>query len=187
MDAVRFASDVAPVDVTVTRDYANLYLSISGTTDRLTLENWFGSDWFKVEQVEFANGTVWNDAWIMSLLLATEGNDLISGTAGDDVLSGLGGNDQINGNAGNDLLDGGSGNDTLAGEAGSDTYLFGRGSGQDAINNYGAQAGDIDTVRFAIDIVPSDITVTRPSSDTVYLSINGASDRLTLNQVLTNY
>ncbi|WP_263405631.1 calcium-binding protein [Chitinimonas arctica] len=53
----------------------------------------------------------------------------------DRLLQGLAGNDTIQGGYGNDTLEGGSGNDVLEGYGGEDTYLFGRGDGQDIINN----------------------------------------------------
>jgi Ca2+-binding RTX toxin-like protein len=53
-------------------------------------------------------------------------NDIISGGAGNDTLYGMGGNDMLDGGVGNDYLEGGSGDDT---------YLWGKGSGNDVINN----------------------------------------------------
>ncbi len=66
-----------------------------------------------------------------------EGNDTLYGGYGAGTLFGGDGNDQLYGEAGDDYLDGGSGNDYLQGGVGSDTYVWGKGYGNDTINNYG--------------------------------------------------
>lgn len=81
-----------PNDVVVTRDNNNLYIKIVGTTDQLTLANWFSSDAYKVEQVIFTDGTVWDVATLIAQTnIGTSGNDYIAGTTGADLLmAGLG-------------------------------------------------------------------------------------------------
>ncbi|MBC7857423.1 MAG: hypothetical protein H7Z39_01340, partial [Burkholderiaceae bacterium] len=71
-----------------------------------------------------------------------------------------------------------SGNDVLNGGYGSDIYLFGRGSGQDTINDYDSTAGNVDTIQLAADILPGDVTLLREGYNLV-LRINGTSDKLT--------
>ncbi|CAN5472179.1 hypothetical protein BH11PSE11_BH11PSE11_04940 [soil metagenome] len=99
---------------------------------------------------------------------------------GNDTLDGGNGSDTLFSGSGNDILDGGFGNDTLYGGEGNDIYLFGRGYGQDAIND-GAASGvvKVDTVKFAAGIAPTDVSVSRVGDDAV-LSIKGTSDKLTL-------
>ncbi|NCC21342.1 MAG: calcium-binding protein, partial [Alphaproteobacteria bacterium] len=46
-------------------------------------------------------------------IVATAGNDIVTGDIFDNVIQGLGGNDVIRGGAGDDILDGGDGFDTL--------------------------------------------------------------------------
>jgi Ca2+-binding RTX toxin-like protein len=66
-DMVRMADGVAPDDVAVARDdYNNLYLSLNNGADQLTLSNWFSGDEYKIEQVVFANGTVWGTQDLMA-------------------------------------------------------------------------------------------------------------------------
>ncbi|HXF65557.1 MAG TPA: putative Ig domain-containing protein, partial [Burkholderiales bacterium] len=62
LDSVQFAADIAPTDIEVRREADHLVLAIRNTADRLTLLNWFASDAEKVEQVTFADGTVWDAA-----------------------------------------------------------------------------------------------------------------------------
>ena len=116
----------------------------------------------KVEEVHFADGTVWDIAYIVDYIArATEGtelkdvltgtdtkNDILLGFGGNDVLNGLDGNDQLYGGAGNDTLNGGYGNDLLVGGDGDDALYGNQGSdtliggaGNDILN--GGQGNDI--------------------------------------------
>ncbi len=180
IDTVRFDGTVAVADIQVTRGYSSLYLSIDGTTDRLTFSNWFESDANWVERFEFAHGEVWSAAMLESLIAAvpaTEEYDELFGTSGADVLSGLGGDDEIYGSGGNDTLDGGAGEDFLDGGVGNDVYLFGRGSGWDYIEDYDELVGNIDTLRFDSSVSVGDVTVTRDEFD-LFLSFPGGEERI---------
>src|SRR5205814_1427705 len=104
-----------------------------------------------------------------------------TGTNDADFLQGLGGNDFLFGQAGDDVLDGGTGNDLLFGGRqfssgiGNDTYIFGRGYGQDTITDNDTTLVNLDTIKLAADIAPSDVTLSRDPlipSDLV-VSING--------------
>jgi Ca2+-binding RTX toxin-like protein len=112
-------------------------------------------------------------------LAGMEGYDRLDGGAGNDLLDGGAQDDTLFGGAGDDILIGGAGNDALDGGTGNDTYLFGRGAGQDTINDTDATAGNIDTVKMAADVSSSDVTVTR-EGDNLCLSIKGTTDKLTL-------
>ncbi|MFO0238771.1 MAG: calcium-binding protein, partial [Betaproteobacteria bacterium] len=111
-----------------------LEVSIAGTTDKVNIRGFFeGDDTANsvngVQQIRFADATVWNLATIQSKLFAgTEGNDTIRGTVAADVINGAAGDDNLNGAGGNDTVNGGDGNDTLYGEAGDDTLTGGVGN-----------------------------------------------------------
>ncbi|MDO8386183.1 MAG: calcium-binding protein [Polaromonas sp.] len=182
VDIIRFDGTVSAGDVVVTRDYNNLYLSIDGTDDEITVLNWFYGSAVTVEQVEFFDGTVWSAALVESLIAAvpaTEEYDELYGASGDDVLSGLGGDDELYGGGGNDTLDGGAGDDYLEGGVGNDVYLFGRGSGQDYIWDEDDLIGNIDTLRVDSSVSTSDIAVTRDEFN-LYVSVIGTEDRVTI-------
>jgi Ca2+-binding RTX toxin-like protein len=89
-----------------------------------------------IEQIVFADGTVWDESAVKAMLLAgTEaaqslqafregseihaggGNDVLTGDSGNDALYGEAGDDTLAGLSGDDLLSGGRGNDRLEGEA----------------------------------------------------------------------
>jgi Ca2+-binding RTX toxin-like protein len=105
------------------------------------------------------------------------GNDALAGLAGNDVLEGGPGDDSLYGGSGNDVLEGGAGNDELIGHGGNDTFRFGRGGGFDVVAQYGAAPEDIDTVRFADDIAPADVVVTR-DGDMLLLTIADTGDAI---------
>jgi Ca2+-binding RTX toxin-like protein len=119
------------------------------------------------------------------ILLGDSGDDILDGGMGNDLLLGGAGNDGIRGDIGNDTLDGGAGNDMLLGGAGDDVYLFGRGSGEDAIYDFDSNYGNVDTIRIGASVSPLDVRVTR-SSISLYLSIAGTNDKLTIAHVFDN-
>lgn len=142
----------------------------------------------ELDEVRFADGTVWTAGMIRSWLIegtdapqtltgyetgdlidGRGGNDRISGGGGDDDLLGGEGDDQLAGDAGDDSLRGGSGYDILRGDAGSDVYFFSRAdfpaSGLDRVSEVGTgAAGEIDTVVFD-DIERSEMSVSSCGSN----------------------
>lgn len=124
-----------------------------------------------VEQIKFANGTVWNIAQIQSA--AANGAVVTQvGAAGNDLLSGYGGRDLLNGAAGDDTLQGLWGDDTLIGASGNDTYRYRKGDGVDTIT---LDVGGSDTLEL-IGILPTDVVVRKVQTniEIVVLSVPGA-------------
>jgi Ca2+-binding RTX toxin-like protein len=218
IDAVQFASDLAPGDISARRAGDHLILTINGTTDQLTVWYWFWQDRpdNQVEEIRFGDGTVWDVAAVKQKVVTgtaeadtligypaadtldgLAGNDTIFGRAGDDTLRGgdgadrlygeagsdtllgVAGDDYLNGGAGADILDGGAGSDSLDGGPGADTYLFGRGVGQDTIQDVDTTAGVVDTIQMAAGIQPRDVLLAR-NGDHLVLTINGTADQLTV-------
>ncbi|MEA5621320.1 calcium-binding protein, partial [Cronbergia sp. UHCC 0137] len=60
IDTIRFGTGILPTDITLRRDQYNLYLSVNGTTDIITIQNWAYGTNYQIEKVEFANGTSWD-------------------------------------------------------------------------------------------------------------------------------
>jgi Ca2+-binding RTX toxin-like protein len=168
VDTIRFDATVLPSQVRVTRDFDSMALVINGTNDRIQLSNWFSVDSQKIERVEFADGTVWDEAALLSRVeyIATPGDDFLLGTPGPDTLEGLGGDDELQGGAGNDV------------------YLFGRGMGYDWIQDYDEAPGNIDTLRLDATVLPGDVTLTRTSFHEVTLRISGTDDVVGLSDWL---
>jgi Ca2+-binding RTX toxin-like protein len=84
----------------------------------------------------------------------------------------------IIGNAGDNRLAGLAGNDTLKGGAGDDTYIFGRGGGQDLVDNRNATAG-WDVAEFGSGIGKDQLWFQHTGDDLV-VSVIGTADRLTV-------
>ncbi|MEC1944908.1 calcium-binding protein, partial [Schinkia azotoformans] len=141
MDVIRMGEGVLPTDIVAKRKGDHLELSIIGTPDKLTVQNYFYRDYYQVEKIEFADGTVWDVASIKAAVTeATEENDEIRGyDETNDKLYGLGGNDTLYGVNGDDHLDGGAGDDKLYGGNGADILLGG--TGNDTL--YGENGDDI--------------------------------------------
>jgi Ca2+-binding RTX toxin-like protein len=135
VDTVQFSPDISPSDVSIGQNqWGSVVLSVNGTADSLTLDSWLYSDASKIEQLVFADGTIWGVNEIMSMVSTshTQGNDYLAGTDGNDVLLGGGGNDFLQGNGGSDLLAGGSGTDYIVADntyadLGSDLLWGGQG------------------------------------------------------------
>lgn len=176
-DVIRFAADILPAEVELSRNDYDLFLKLLGTEDRITVSSFFAGSAYRIERVEFADGTVWTSPTLLAAkFVGTEGADYIFGTTGSDHIEGRGGNDYLYGDAGADTLDGGTGNDQLDGGAGNDTYLFGQGYGLDTIY----ETAGTDTVRFAAGITAADVFVWRDDYN-YYFDLVGTNDRLTVD------
>ena len=186
IDTLRFGAGVAPDIITFSRSDNALILGINGSSDQVTIDKWGDRDAYRIERVEFADGTFWDATYIQSRIaelpiVGTDNNDSLQAWAGDNAtLNGLGGDDNLSGNVGNDILNGGTGNDDLIGGAGDDIYLFNAGDGQDTISENDPTAGNIDTLRFGAGIAPSAIIFSRSSGNALTLGINGSTDQVTI-------
>ncbi|MBM3302519.1 MAG: calcium-binding protein, partial [Deltaproteobacteria bacterium] len=201
-DTIWLGSNLTPAEIVLRRTGNKLVLKIAGTTDTLTVQDFFRSDTGlnRVERIEFMEGTAWDVTEIFARAYApSEYDDYIYGTNGDDNLSGGGGNDTLYGQAGNDTvqgdsggdrlyggpgadtLDGGTGNDTLEGGTGNetDTYLFNRGSGQDTVVETDTTPGNTDTILLGEGILSAEIRVERMGND-LRLTISETDDSITI-------
>ncbi|WP_457330197.1 calcium-binding protein [Rhizobacter sp. P5_C2] len=169
IDAIVFQSGVLASDIRGKLDNRDLVLTHAVTGDTIRVAEWYLSDTSTghVEEIRFADGTVWGTSQINqllsrltgtdgddtlealpidSLLTGLAGNDWLRGNIGNDTLLGGDGNDFLNGDAGNDRLEGGAGTDSLYGGLGDDTYVID--STQDNINEFDGEGTD--TVESAI-------------------------------------
>jgi len=152
-DVLKF-TDLNPGDITLVRGVSpnpdHLLVTVKSTTHVITIANQFTSGQnYGVEQMQFANGTIWTRAQIAYLtstgatlapgapivgnsgansLVGTNQAEHIFGDPGNDTLAGGDGNDILYGGTGNDLMQGQVGVDTLYGEAGDDTHTGGTGN-----------------------------------------------------------
>lgn len=141
-DSLVLGVGINPADVVLTRSDYDLVLTINGSSDQLTLQNFGGGRTYQIEQIQFSDGTVWQLTDLYAQLaklpiVGTKGEDTLfawadapntlQGLDGNDTLYGFNGDDNLNGGAGNDILTGSSGNDTLEGGNGDDSLDDGEG------------------------------------------------------------
>lgn len=155
-------------DAIILKQYYDFYnFNINGTDVSALINSLHGSD---------------NDDWMsvsntnVDSLYGEGGNDNLSGNSGNDSLYGGTGNDTLNGNDGDDILDGGEGNDWLYGGNGNDTYIFGKGYGNDTIEDWGGSS----KVVFK-DVNSNDVTVSNLWDSTLEMTVNSTGDKLTIN------
>ncbi|WP_196158700.1 calcium-binding protein [Reinekea sp. G2M2-21] len=137
-DRVMLDEGISETDVVIRSTQNGVILSLIGSNASLTFSK-LTSDSFEIEEIVFADGTVWDAEQILALAnQSTMGSDYL--VQGDDghVVDGLAGHDQIFTGLGNDTLSGGEGNDTLSSGGGTDV-LFGN-SGNDLL--YGGDGED---------------------------------------------
>lgn len=184
-DVLQFKEGVAASDVIATRNRADLVLQIKGTTDQVTVQNYFENDGFStrgyaLDLIRFADGTSWSLEQVKQMVQqGTEGNDMLYAYSTGSALNGQAGNDSLYGAAGSDTLLGGAGNDYLSGCAGNDTYVFGKNFGQDSISEYDNTAGNLDIARFTE--VNANQLWFRRSGDNLEVSVIGTADKVTIN------
>lgn len=190
-------------DVTLTRDRGvadvqdDLQITISGPGGDETIEvlgQFDGNTAAGIEQIVFADGTVWDrdDIITNTTLDGTDGNNTVDGLAGHDVIHGHDGNDTLSGLAGDDWLHGGLGNDTLKGGLGGDTYVWSVGDGDDLINEeYNTDATQLDHLIFT-DVDSTDVVLERENSldgelrNDLLIVINGTETIEVFDQFKTN-
>lgn len=202
-DQIVFGEGINPDDFSLRRTYwessyeESLILLNKKTGDSIKIFDFFrnptAGTWDKynnrVDQIVFADGTIWKYADILDQFMKTTdgsdvvigngqsnyldgglGDDQISGNAGDDTLLGGEGNDVLYGGVGDDSLIGGVGNDYLSGGTGSDTYYFEQGWGNDTIDSYDAGANKIDKIEFGVGITFQDFMLYQSGNDLIFLT-----------------
>ena len=160
IDTLRFGEGIDPARVRVVQEGNDLVFQVEGTNDHVRVKNWFPSSAYRVERVEFADGSSWDasaiaantrtvinmqtpniDLWSQgnSAIVevnGTNGDNSINGTIGRDVLYGHDGDDWIEGLNGDDWLHGGAGTNYLNGGVGSDTYVFANDGGHNYVSDF---------------------------------------------------
>jgi Ca2+-binding RTX toxin-like protein len=145
-------------DVTFARSIADpndLLINVTATGEVITVDDHFLGSATGIEQIQFADGTIWNRSQIQagsSLLQGTSGADTITGTDGDDNIAGKGGDD------------------TLLGGYGNDTYVYAAGDGNDLIRDIGYNFNN-DVLKLT-NLNAADVTFARSIADTNDLLIN---------------
>ena len=181
-DVLRFGAGINRNDISFGRvdgERNSIVIYVNGGQGSITLRNEFsyaasgvfGDIYFdRIESIEFTSGDQ-SMAWyeLATTVIAgqkTDGADIIDGFDLDDV------------------LDGGAGNDILYGNNGNDTYVWGRGYGNDQIQERGAGAlngGDFDKIIFHDTVTANDIVLSRtPGTSDIIITLKDTGETLTL-------
>ncbi|HEX8062715.1 MAG TPA: calcium-binding protein [Allosphingosinicella sp.] len=194
-DRIEFTAGILPAGVAVwiADGGRDLLLSITGTTDRIRLDNAIVDGVLTVEEVLFADGTLWTAADLLAMAVpaplidnehyGTAAGDTMQGGASSDIFHGGAGDDTIDGGAGNDHIEGGPDSDILRGGLGNDFYYYDLGDGNDVIRDWeGAGSGGYDTLQFGPGVQRSDLSVGRSSDGLSYiLYFGGGEESVTLH------
>ncbi|MBK4738005.1 calcium-binding protein, partial [Noviherbaspirillum pedocola] len=207
-DTVAF-TDIASTDVQYRQKDYDLIVMVNGSTDQLTVRNFFNPSSFStVKQFQFSDNVTMDVKAVKAIsvyygddngnyitgnndstnrIYGLGGNDTLYGGAYADLINGGNGNDNLYGKEGDDVLDGGAGNDSISGGDGSDTIRFGKGYGNDTLTDstyYTVYVND--TVVFT-DIASTEADYRQQGSDLVVL-VKGSADSLTVkNFFSTSY
>lgn len=171
IDRIVFDASVAPADLQILKsssDFDDLFLINNATGETITVDQHFIGTTHGVEQIAFADGTIWDRAFIVA-------NALMLGTSASELLRGDGDGERIRG---------GAGDDSLLGNGGSDDYLFGADDGADLVDEFGASM-DIDRLIFDAGVNPTDILLTRGTgalATTVYVTNVVTGSVITIDQ-----
>jgi VCBS repeat-containing protein len=206
-DSVEFEAGIVLADVNFLRQGNDLVLAIRGSTDQVTVKQYFDDAWnrghgyYLIERIAFADGRALSFEDVQAILFAgSEEAETIIGSRAADVLTGQGGDDVLLGGAGQDILDGGAGKDVLRGggmldwlgqiydgDATGDTYRFGRGDGHTTIIENSWQPNATDRIELKPGITTDDVHLTRLRSgsdwqvnDDLVLTIRDTGETLTV-------
>ena len=175
MDSVSFGQGISFEDLTFERSGSDLIIYVKGDrTQGVILRNQFNSDYYRIEYLELADGTVKNLAEMGFTFQQTDRYDNVTGTQYDDIIYGNGGNDTIDAGNGDDILVGGKGNDTLNGSYGNDTYVWNLGDGFDTISDYQSSSTESreDKIKFGEGISFEDLSFENSGNDLI-IYVNG--------------
>ncbi|TWP33934.1 calcium-binding protein, partial [Xylella fastidiosa subsp. fastidiosa] len=146
-DKLVFGVGIVANQVRLLREGQDVVLDLGNGQDSIRLKDWltfYGARNHSadIEQIVFADGTVWTGETLSTLgltTLGTSGNDILNGWQGNDLLLGGDGDDVLDGGEGSNRLEGGAGHDVLNVANGWNNVLNG-GSGDDLL--YGSFFAD---------------------------------------------
>lgn len=164
------------------------------TSETITVNYQFVDTDYRVETIEFDDGTIFNltsgiNNWYGTsgndnligtsnheTYLAEAGNDSVRGGGGNDTIEGADGSDTLKGESGDDWLTGGLDVDTLQGGSGGDTYFWTSGDGNDIIT----ESSGSDVLKMTGGITASDLTFVGGASQDLLITYTPTGEVLTI-------
>ena len=167
ISTLRLGAGITPDELIVMADPSSnndVIIRFANHPGSLVLQYQESNNQSGMDQIQFADGTVWNRATIEAKIVSQGEsglNDIVSGLLGNDTIEGGNGNDWLSGGLGSDTITGGAGDDVMIGGDGADTYIYNLGDGNDQI--FDPYEGYITTLKFGAGINPADLVLTRDS------------------------
>ena len=207
-DTIKFGEGISFEDLSFERDGNSLIIHVNNDrTQGISIQDYYSSTYYKVEKLEFADGTIVetstiavttdrSDALAAQDITGTDNNDTLTGgnfgdtltgNDGNDVINGGAGNDTLKGNSGNDTLIGGKGNDRLDGSYGDDTYIWNLGDGFDTIYDYNGGNTDNDTIKFGEGISFEDLSFERDGNSLIIYVNNDRTQGIKIQDHYSSY
>ena len=146
---------INPTAVSLSRNGNDVTLQIAGTgstaSGSVLLKNELDSSYGQgVEQIGFADGTIWTAADLRMKLISAAGTP---------------GNDTIVGTNASDIINGGLGDDSLNGGGGADTFIYNAGDGNDTITDAASYDYTVDKLVLGAGLTPDKVVISRNGSD----------------------
>ncbi|MFM0666006.1 calcium-binding protein, partial [Paraburkholderia sediminicola] len=170
-NVLQLGAGISASSVTVTAASSGALVLTDGVSgDQITLDGMLNNSVDGVQQVQFADGTVWTAAQVDAMARQ------ITGTTGNDTLAGT---------SGADFIDGKGGNDYESGGGGGDTFVFNTGYGHLEINESDSSTVPHNVLQLGAGIAESSLTVSSNGMNVV-LTDGISGDQITLDNALTN-
>jgi Ca2+-binding RTX toxin-like protein/LysM repeat protein len=97
-DRLILGSGITAADLQLTNDGSNLIINFSNGTDQIKVMDWYGNWKNRLEELEFYDGTVWDQNTIHAKGYShygTEDSDVLTGDSGFNTFHGLAGDDVL--------------------------------------------------------------------------------------------
>lgn len=191
-DKIKFGDGITLENTIFIQNQNNLEIIFDGQEGSILVQDFFANTDNKIENFEFADGTVITDLTSHIKEITSDGNITMSSGAASATLTGennssVVGNaldNTIVGNSGNNTITGGLGNDYIESTlGGDDTYIYNLGDGYDTINELGGN----DKIKFGAGITKDSLVFVRNNSDLLINFKNADGDIVDGNIRIENY
>ncbi|MFM0158551.1 MULTISPECIES: beta strand repeat-containing protein [Paraburkholderia] len=167
-NVLQLGAGISESSVTVASVGNNVVVTDSVSGDQITLDAMMTDSTDGVQDIQFADGTVWTRQQLLQQIPPVAPGSVIYGTSGNDTLTGT---------PSAEVFDGKGGNDLEIGEGGGDTFIFNPGYGQLEIEE-GDTTNAVNTLQLGAGISESSITLTATRQGALVITDGIAGDQI---------